>query len=145
MPTLLFRLGATCAAHPVRTLTAWAVALALAVAAAATAGTRFVDEVTVPGSESQHVVDLLGERFPDQGASAVLVAHARDGAIADPANAAALVGVLAAAGRVEHVTSIAAPERSADGRAVMVAIAFDDTARRLAPSAAVLAALADPQ
>ena len=80
MSAFLYRLGRSCAQHPIRVLGIWLVAALAVVGVKGAAGGRFENSIRVPGVESQRAADTLRNRFPAQsGKSARIVFHARAG------------------------------------------------------------------
>ncbi|HEY4626733.1 MAG TPA: MMPL family transporter [Blastococcus sp.] len=100
---------------------------------------RCRDEFTIPGSESQEALDQLDQASPGTaGISAQIVFVAPDGStVADPANAAAIQQVVAAAGRAPQVASVVSPFDSSaispDGRAALATVQYDVAHEDLAP------------
>src|SRR5438094_9254567 len=69
---------------------AWIAAIAAAIALAAGAGGAFVNNFTLPGTESQRALDLLKSRFPQQsGDSSQIVFAVRQGRLTDAQRRAA--------------------------------------------------------
>ena len=82
-----------------RVLGGWFLAIVLLVGLSSTLGGNFVNNFTIPGTESQRAVDLLKERFPAQaGDSATLVVQA-DAGVTDPAVKARVEALLAEAAK----------------------------------------------
>ena len=65
MHRLTRRIGDASARRPWATIGAWAVAAAIIMGLAGTAGGRFADDFIAPGSQSEHAMVLLEERFPE--------------------------------------------------------------------------------
>ncbi|MFQ1004106.1 MMPL family transporter [Modestobacter sp. SSW1-42] len=141
MSTLLYRLGR--AAYRRRALfsAAWVVVLGVVVTLFLTIGGEFDDEFTIPGSESQAALDLLGQASPGAaGAGAQLVFIAPEGTtVADPQLAAAVGQVVAAAAQVPDVAAVQDPFTSQaispDGRAALATVQYGVSADRLSPDA----------
>jgi RND superfamily putative drug exporter len=116
MSSFLERLGRSCARHPWRTIGAWVLA-ALVIGMLAANAKGYSESFKIPGTESQQATDLLQERFPAQaGATAQVVLHSKDGALTDPANAAAIDAALARVEKLPGVTAVASPtEAGANG------------------------------
>ena len=88
---LLDRLGRQSARHHRLVIALWILAVVLVSVGKGVVGGSFVDNFTVPGTESQTAVDLLTERFSAQsgiGASVVIVSPT--GSVSDPAAATAI-------------------------------------------------------
>src|SRR4051812_2898749 len=80
MHALLHRIGASAAAHPWRTIAAWAILLATGTTLAATFGGEPHDDYDVPGIASQAPSHLLEHAFPEwSGSDARVVLHDRAG------------------------------------------------------------------
>lgn len=107
----------------------WLVVVVGAVFTASQAGGEPVNDVSVPGAESQHAVDLLRERFPElAGDSSNLVF--RSGDMRDPSVQVAVEGALEEIEGIEHVVRVRSPYRmeapiSADGTIAYAVIQFD--------------------
>ncbi len=116
-----------------RVLGGWVVAIALLVALSSTLGGEFVNEFTIPDTESQRAVDLLEERFPAQaGDSATLVVQAEAG-IADPATRPRVEALLAQVAELPEVAGVVSPFTnpaaiSADGTVAYATVQYETTA-----------------
>jgi RND superfamily putative drug exporter len=139
MATLLARLGRASYRHRGLVSVAWLAILGAVVTLLLTVGGSFDDEFTIPGSESQEALDQLDQASPGTaGISAQIVFVAPDGStVADPANAAAIQQVVAAAGRAPQVASVVSPFDSSaispDGRAALATVQYDVAHEDLAP------------
>ncbi|MEU5883031.1 MMPL family transporter [Spirillospora sp. NPDC047279] len=137
MHRVIRRVGDASARRPWVTIGLWAVLLVVVIGLAGSAGGRFADDLSVPGSQSERAAELLHERFPEAaGGSAKAVFAAPDGQRLDlyrPAVQAAL-GRIAA---VEHVAGVADPFTagtvSRDGRIAYAEITFDRPSAGLGP------------
>src|SRR5436853_5005710 len=84
MSAFLYRLGRSCANHPMRVLGIWLVAVLAVVGVKGAAGGRFENSIRVPGVESQRAADTLQDRFPAQsGKTARIVFHTSAGRLFD--------------------------------------------------------------
>ena len=116
---------------------AWIAAIAAAFALAAGAGGGFVNNFTLPGTESQRALDLLKERFPQQsGDSSQIVFAVRDGRLTDAQRHAQVDGVVQRVQRLPHVTAVQSPYAgpgavSRDGRVAFATVLFDRQANEL--------------
>ena len=116
---------------------AWIAAIAAAFALAAGAGGGFVNNFTLPGTESQRALDLLKERFPQQsGDSSQIVFAVRDGRLTDAQRHAQVAGVVRSVQRLPHVTAVQSPFAgpgavSRDGRVAFATVLFDRQANEL--------------
>jgi len=141
MSTLLYRMGRAAYQHRVAFSAAWVVVLAAVVTLFLTVGGEFDDEFTIPGSESQAALDQLREASPAAaGAGADVVFVAPEGAtVTDPAFAAAIGEVVAAAGQVDQVAAVADPFSSSaispDGRAALASVQYSVQAEELGEGA----------
>ena len=141
---LLARLAAWTMSHKRIVLGGWVVALAIAMAASHKAGSHFVNNLSLGGTDSQRAVDLLKRDFPARsGDLDQIVVHANQGSVRDPAVRARLQPVLARVAQLPHVSAVQSPYGAAGARAVstdghtaFATITFDDRPERL-PRAAV--------
>ncbi len=131
----LASLGRAVARHPWRAIAAWVAAAVVIVAAGVTIGGSYVDEFTIPDSDSQKALDLLEERFRARaGDSATLVFAAEDGRLDSGADRRTVTRALAAAASVSGVQSVGTPfEReggnvSTDGGVAYADVQFSETA-----------------
>ncbi|MCW2998076.1 MAG: hypothetical protein JWN65_1625 [Solirubrobacterales bacterium] len=117
----------------------WIAAIIAAGALAGGAGGGFVDNFSLPGSESQKAVDLLKDKFPQQaGDSSQVVFKADSGTLADAANKARIQALVT---RLEALPSVAdvvdpfsgagAGSVSKDGTIGFATLAFDKQASEL--------------
>jgi len=121
MSSLLYRWGRTTALHPWRTLVGWLIVAATVFAVSSSFGGTTQDDWNVPGAESQHGIELLRNHLPDAGnASANVVVH-DDRAIP----AAALTALGERLRDVAHVSDVAPPRVSDDGRTAVLHLAYD--------------------
>src|SRR3712207_2388113 len=111
MSSFLARLGHACFRRRRLVVGLWVLVLAAVVGLVVTVGGRFDDEFSIPGSESQEALDRLGELAPTAGGvAAQIVLVAPEGAsVGDPEYAAAVSGVVEAAGRAPQVAAVADP------------------------------------
>lgn len=88
----------------------WVLIAAAVIGLAQSAGGSFVDNLTIPGSETQRATDLLRARFPAfAGGSAQVVFQARGGTIGDPANADAIRATLDRVRALPDVLAVSDP------------------------------------
>ncbi len=108
---MLYRLGAGAARRRRLVVTIWvATAVALGLSLKLLGGPAFVDDMRIPGAESQEAMDRLEQGFPEQsGTSATLVFHVEDGTLQDPEWSAALAGAVQAASALPHVRAVDSP------------------------------------
>ncbi|HNP58448.1 MAG TPA: MMPL family transporter [Gordonia sp. (in: high G+C Gram-positive bacteria)] len=121
MSSLLFRFGRTAALHPWRTLAGWLVAVVALFVLAGTVGGTTQDDWDVPGTESQHGLNLLREHLPNSGnATANVVLH--DDQRIPVATLTALAARLAV---VPHAAHVDPPRLSDDGKTAVLHLAYD--------------------
>ena len=88
-------------AHRWLVVAGWLAAVLVAMAAAHSAGTRYANNLALPGTASQRATDLLQRQFPSQAGDAdQIVLHVRTGTIANPAVRASVTQVLARVDRL---------------------------------------------
>jgi RND superfamily putative drug exporter len=149
MHRVIRRIGDASARRPWVTIGAWAVAAAIVIGLAGTAGGTFTDDFVAPGSQSEHAMVLLEERFPEAaGGSAMAVFAAPEGERLERHRPAVDAAVARIAG-VEHVATVADPFTagtvSPDGRIGFAVITFDRPSTELGPAPlAALAAAMEP-
>ncbi len=116
---------------------AWIAAIVAAGALAAGAGGGFVNNFTLPGTESQRALDLLKERFPQQsGDSSQIVFAVQDGRLTAAQRRTQVAGVVQRVERLPHVTSVQSPYAapgavSRDGQVAFATVLFDQQADKL--------------
>jgi putative drug exporter of the RND superfamily len=71
---LLYRLGHSCARHPVWVLAVWLVVTLAIVVVTRSVGQETNDDLSLPGTDSQAASDLLGDKFPAQANGSVPIA-----------------------------------------------------------------------
>ena len=131
MSAFLYRLGRSCARHPFRVLGIWLVAAIAVVALQGSAGGQFDNSARVPGTESQHAVDVLNARFPSQGGqSARIVFHTDNGRLDDSAHEATVAQARARLAGGHDVAAVTDPFASqsaavsADGHTAYVDVSY---------------------
>jgi RND superfamily putative drug exporter len=131
MSSFLHRLGERCARHPFRVFAVWLVAVIAVLGAQRQFGGREVDNLRVPGVESQHANDVLARSFAVQsGQSGDLVFHVDHGVLSAPANRAAIEASVAQIAKGSDVTAVAdpfdpgRPTVSADGRTAFATVNY---------------------
>ena len=122
---------------------AWIVAAVGIFAVSGAVGKKTASDFTLPGTGSQHAVDLLKSRFPAQSGDAnQIVFQARNGRLTGNAYRATIVTTLARVRDLPHVTSVDSPYApgqhaiSRDGTILFATVVFDQRANAL-PKAAV--------
>ncbi len=121
----------------------WVVLLIGALGVLGAVGTRFSNNFSLPGTESQRAADLLTRDFPAQaGDSDQIVLAARQGAVTEPAVRSRVEPMLAAVARLPHVTGVVSPYTakgasaiSPGGEVAFATVTFDEKANLIPPSA----------
>jgi RND superfamily putative drug exporter len=109
----------------------WVALIVAAGALAGTAGSGYVNNFTLPGTESQRALDLLKHRFPQQsGDAGQIVFHTDRGRLDSIAERARIAAVVAAVDRLPSVAGTTAPSAAAgsisrDGRTAYATLRFD--------------------
>jgi RND superfamily putative drug exporter len=135
MTRFLFRLGRSTARHPFRTIGLWLLVAVAALQLQGSIGGEASDRFTIPGAESQHADDLLGERFPSEShAAGQIVFNTSEGSLTDGANVAAIAATLRDLADVDHVADVSdpfdarGPTLSPDGRTAFATVTLDEDA-----------------
>jgi RND superfamily putative drug exporter len=130
-------------AHRRIVVVGWIVAAVGIFAVSSSVGKKNASNFTLPGTGSQHAVDLLKNRFPAQAGDAdQIVFRARTGTITDAAERGTVGATLSRVARLPHVTSVVSPYAagaraiSRDGTIAFATVSFDEPAGAL-PKAAV--------
>jgi RND superfamily putative drug exporter len=122
---LASRIGRWSAQHRRKAILGWIAFVVLAVVAGGSIGQSDLDESATGSGESKRGEQIVaGAGFPDQAGEQVLVQGERAG---DPRVAAAAGDVVSRLRRIEGVTDIETPLRSADGRSMLVSFAMAGT------------------
>ena len=131
MSSFLHRLGERCARHPFRVFGIWLVAVVAVLGAQRQFGGREVDNLRVPGVESQHANDVLARSFAVQsGQSGDIVFHVDHGVLSTPANRAAIELSVAQMATGRDVTAVSdpfdpgRPTISADGHTAFATVNY---------------------
>ncbi len=128
-----------CISHRRRVVVGWIlIALATTVVASAV-GRQYATNFSLPGTESQHVLDLLQKQFPAQSGDVdTIVFHNALGRIDDPDVRARITPLLEQVRKLPHVVSVISPyspagavEVSKDGRTAFATINYDKRANLL--------------
>ena len=130
-------------AHRWIVVIAWIVGTVGVFAVSSSVGKKTASDFTLPGTGTQHALDLLKSKFPAQAGDAdQIVFHARRGTLESRADRAAIGTTLARVARLPHVTSVVNPYAagtqaiSRDGTIAFATVTFDERANVL-PKAAV--------
>jgi len=114
--------------------TLWVALIVVAGGLASGLGSGYINNFTLPGTESQRALDLLRDRFPQQaGDTSQIVFHVQSGSLTSPANEAKVQAVLAKVGKLPSVTATISPYKntaalSKDGRTAYASLLFDQQA-----------------
>jgi len=119
-------------------------ALIVAMAASHAAGTSYVNNLSLAGTDSQRASELLRRDYPSQsGDMDQIVLHTSQGRITDRAVRVRAAPILATVARLPHVSGVLSPftsagarEVSSDGSTAFATVSFDERADVL-PKAAV--------
>src|SRR3954451_4519248 len=123
-------------AHDHRRLVAsfWVALILVAGGLAAGVGSGYVNNFTLPGTESQRALDLLRDRFPQQaGDTSQIVFHAKSGSLNDTKNRTAIDTVVAKVSKLPSVSTAVSPYKntaaiSRDGTTAYASLLFDEQA-----------------
>jgi RND superfamily putative drug exporter len=106
----LARLARWAGEHRRTIVIGWIVVLVVSLGASAAVGTKYSNNFSLGGTESQRATDLLKRDFPAQaGDEDTIVLHARQGRVTDPAIRARIEPVLARIAKMPHVTGVVSP------------------------------------
>jgi putative drug exporter of the RND superfamily len=113
----------------------WIVAILAVNALAMNLGGEHRANYLMPGSDSEQVAALLGERYPDKSGDAIyLVSHAEDG-VASDGNARRADDLHRQLASFGHVTSVEQSAVSPDGRTAVTTVQLDQRGEKLELSA----------
>ena len=136
MSQLLARLARTLSSHWKRSLAA-AVGVLVFLVLAASLADQPVDDVSLPGAESQRAVDLFQAHSPAfGGVDSTLVFTVGEGTLSDPEPKAAIEGALAKVRGLDGVELAASPfepggQVSGDGRLASVDVRYSTDPEKL--------------
>lgn len=137
MSRFLYRTGVFSSRHRRLVVGVWILLILGAVMTNRAVDAPSVDNFDVPGIESQHALDLLGERFPERsGATAMVVFHVDDGMVNDPEVAAGIADSVREIEALPSTLSVTDPLNgpgsvSSDGSTAFAAVQFDASATDL--------------
>jgi RND superfamily putative drug exporter len=113
----------------------WVALILVAGGLASGLGSGYVNNFTLPGTESQRALDLLRDRFPQQaGDTSQIVFHVQRGSLTDPATKARVQAVVDRVAELPAVAGTVSPYRDAgatisrDGRTAYASLLFDQQA-----------------
>jgi RND superfamily putative drug exporter len=103
-------LGRWCIAHRRLVVVGWILIAVITTVIAGAVGRHYATDFSLPGTESQHVVDLLNQEFPAQSGDVdTIVWHTPSGTIDDSNVRNQIEPLLAKAGKMPHVVSVVSP------------------------------------
>jgi putative drug exporter of the RND superfamily len=143
-PGLVARLARWSTAHRGRVTIGWVALVVIATFASQAVKPHYVNNLSLPGTDSQRATDLLKRDFVTQAGDAdQIVLHARAGSVTDAAIREQVAPLLARVARLPHVTGVVSPFTSAgaravsrDGRNAFATVTLDERADAL-PAAAI--------
>src|ERR1700712_3237994 len=110
----------------------WVALIVAAGGLAPAPGRGYVNNFTVPGTESQRALDLLRDRFPQQaGDTSQIVFHVQSGSLKDPGRQARVEAVAARVAKLPSVAATSDPYKNAattiskDGKTAYASLQFD--------------------
>jgi RND superfamily putative drug exporter len=113
------KLARWCFRHRVLVLAGWLVALLAVSAAAHSAGSKYSNSFSLPGTQSSQAMDLLQKAAPSaSGDVDQIVVQTADGKVTDPAVRLRVEAALAKVARLPHVVSVGSPYTAAGARQV---------------------------
>src|ERR1700733_3270105 len=132
----MLRLTRWCISHRRRVIVTWILVAVVATVIAGAVGRHYATNFSLPGTESQHVVDLLNKEFPAQNGDVdTIVFHDSKGTIDDPAVRTAITALLTRVSGMPHVASVVSPygraeavEVSKDRRTAFATVNYDKRA-----------------
>jgi putative drug exporter of the RND superfamily len=132
--TFLYRLARWCYRHRRRVLAVWLLAAVVVITLSAVGHGTESNDITIPGTESQNVVNLLKQKLPVYSGAQSQVVFAANGG-QDVTSAAYRAGIEASVKQMENVPQVAtvtdpfqAKSVSADGKAALVTVLWKVTA-----------------
>ena len=136
----MVRLSRWCIAHRRWVIGGWVLIAVLTTVIAGAVGRQYATDFSLPGTEAQHVVDLLGKEFKTQSGDVdTIVFHNARGTVHDPAVRKAITPLLSKVEQMPHVVSVISPysqqgavEVSKDGATAFATINYDKRANLLA-------------
>ena len=135
------RLARACQRHRWRTLGGWLLALIALQALAAGVGTRQIETVRLPGTESQRAYDVLAAHFPAvKGDTDQIVYRATRATLTDAANRLRIRASLHRIASDEHVASVQDPfgpggRLTSDRRIGVATVTYRQGVNQIAPAA----------
>ena len=106
----MVRLSRWCITHRRWVIGGWLVAAVLTTVIAGAVGRQYATDFSLPGTEAQRVVDLLGSQFKTQSGDVdTIVFHNAKGSFDDPAVRNAVTPVLERVAKMPHVALVVSP------------------------------------
>ena len=135
----MVRLSRWCIAHRRWVIGGWVVIAIATTVIAGAVGRQYATDFSLPGTEAQHVVDLLGKEFKAQSGDVdTIVVHNARGTVDDPAVRNAVTPLLDKVAQMPHVVSVISPysqsgavEVSKDRSTAFATINYDKRANLL--------------
>ena len=110
MTGALYRLARFCARHRFLVLSLWLIVTVVLVAVSHQLGDNTNDNLTLPGTGSQHATDTLSKSFPDQAnGSSPIVLHVTSGKLTDSKYSSAVNQAAADVAKAPYVASVVNP------------------------------------
>ena len=111
MSRYLHRLARWCYEHRRRVLVAWIVLAAVVVSLGAAGHGKENDNITIPGTESQHVANLLKQKLPALSGAQTQVAFVSNAAssVTSSAHSSGIEAAVRRMGRVSQVAEVTNP------------------------------------
>jgi putative drug exporter of the RND superfamily len=141
------RFGIWASQHRARVVVAWVMLLIVLTALSHAVGTRYINSLSLGGTDSKRASDLLTRSFPAQaGDTDQVVFNARYGSITDATARARVALALSRVATLPHVTRVISPYSAAGARAIsadrhvaFATVTFDERANDLPDFTHVLA------
>jgi putative drug exporter of the RND superfamily len=128
-----------CISHRRLVVVGWILVAVITTVIAGAVGRHYATDFSLPGTESQHVVDLLNSEFPAQSGDVdTIVWHTPSGTVDDANVRNQIEPLLAKATKMPHVVSVVSPydkagavQVSKDGRTAFAVVNYDKRANLL--------------
>src|ERR1700722_5011324 len=129
----MLRLTRWCISHRRQVIVAWILIAVVSTVVAGAVGRHYATNFTLPGTESQHVADLLNKEFPAQkGDVDTIVFHSSKGTVDGLAVRRVIAPLLAKVSRMPYVESVVSPygakgsfEVASDRRTAFATVNYD--------------------
>jgi len=138
MSRYLYRLAKWCYGHRWQVLSAWVLAAVVAIALGTLSNGKESNNITIPGTESQNVANLLKAKLPAFSGAQTQVVFVSKGAVSAAASRAAIETTVQ---RMDHVSQVAqatdpfkARLVSADGHAALIMVQWRVSANSVSDS-----------